>query len=128
MSVIKIEFEEKERAVELPSGTVLDLPQRTKEINDKLKELEKKRTQMNEYDFLSEVLIAIFGKDGFKKIAPNGNKENLDYLSKVYRVSVKQIFADKVEAEAEEMERNAEILDPVLDKVKAIQPILDKVK
>lgn len=128
MSVTKIDFEEKERAVELPNGTVMDLPQRTKEINDKLHDLEKKRLQMNEYDFLSETLIAIFGKDGFKKIAPNGNKENLDYLSKVYRVSAKLIFADKVEAEVEEMERNVGRLDPIVDRAKTIQPFLDKAK
>lgn len=124
MSVTKIEFEEKERAVELPGGEVLDLPQRTKGINDKLQELEKKRVNMNEFDFLAESLTTIFGKEGFKKIAPNGNKENLDYLSKVYRVSVNLIFADKLEAEAEEIERNFERLDPILDKTKAVQPLL----
>lgn len=128
MSVTKIDFEAKEKAIELPNGTVLDLPQRTKDINDKLYDLEKKRQQLNEYDFLCESLTVIFGKDGFKKIAPSGNKENLDYLSKVYLVSVDLILEDKVEAERERMERCSDQLETVAEKVKAINPLLDKVK
>ena len=62
MAVTRIEFEEKERAIELPGGEILDLPTRTKDINDKLDDFEKRRTSMNEYDFLKGILTVILAK------------------------------------------------------------------
>lgn len=58
----RINFEFEEQEIELTDGTVLTLPARTKEINDKISELAKKAGIMNEYDFYKENLIALFGR------------------------------------------------------------------
>ena len=106
------DFETAERAIEF-DGEIYDLPKRTGELNDRLEELEKKRPKMNEYDFYAEIL-----KDG--------NKTNLDLLSKIYRVSLALIFADKLEAEKEEMEKQVENISPFVEKLEKVNPFLHK--
>ena len=36
MAITKIEYEKREKAIELPNGTVLDVPERTKANDDKI--------------------------------------------------------------------------------------------
>jgi hypothetical protein len=125
---ILIEDFHKKKAIELTDGTVLDLPERTAEIYEKIVDLEKKREKLSEYDYCREALEILYGKDGFKKIAPDGKKTNLDYLEKVQLVSLNLFMAEKIEAEREEMEKRVESLAPLTDKLKAINPIISKIK
>ena len=125
---ILIEDFHKEKAIELTDGTVLDLPERTAEIYEKIVDLETKRERLSEYDYCREALEILYGKDGFKKIAPDGKKTNLDYLEKVQLVSLNLFMAEKIEAEREEMEKRVESLAPLTDKLKAINPIISKIK
>lgn len=125
---ILIEDFHKEKAIELTDGTVLDLPERTAEIYEKIVDLEKKRERLSEYDYCREALEILYGKDGFKKIAPDGKKTNLDYLEKVQLVSLNLFMAEKIEAEREEMKKRVESLAPLTDKLKAINPIISKIK
>lgn len=92
----RINFEFEEQEIELTDGTVLTLPARTKEINDKISELAKKAGIMNEYDFYKENLIALFGRDGFRKIAPEAEKTNLDYLSAVWHTAKDLLWVRKM--------------------------------
>ncbi len=128
MAVTRIEFEEKERAIELPGGEILDLPTRTKDINDKLDDFEKRRTSMNEYDFLKGILTVIFGESGFKTIAPEGKKSNLDYLSAVYRTSVNLIYEDKTAAQQAEFENFSERYSAIRESAGDLKPLLDTLK
>ena len=107
---------------------MLDLPERTAEIYEKIVDLETKRERLSEYDYCREALEILYGKDGFKKIAPDGKKTNLDYLEKVQLVSLNLFMAEKIEAEREEMEKRVESLAPLTDKLKAINPIISKIK
>ena len=66
MAITKIEYEKREKAIELPNGTVLDVPERTKANDDKIQAVLNERTKMKEYDFLVKFLETMFGKDGFK--------------------------------------------------------------
>lgn len=125
---IKIEFEKQDRAIELPDGTVLDIPERTKNNNDKIQEILQSRLKINEYDFLVEILKALFGEKGFKKIAPKAESANLDFLTAVYTKSIELFYADKSEAERTEVEKRAAELDVLTDKFKGINPILDTIK
>lgn len=119
------DFETAERAIEF-DGEIYDLPKRTGELNDRLEELEKKRSKMNEYDFYAEIMPVIFGKQNAKKILKDGNKTNLDLLSKIYRVAFALIFADKLEAEKEEMEKQVENISPFVEKLEKVNPFLRK--
>ena len=50
MAITKIEYEKREKAIELPNGTVLDVPERTKANDDKIQAVLNERTKMKEYD------------------------------------------------------------------------------
>ena len=69
-------------------GVIYDIPERTGEFDNKIAELEKRRTTMREYDFLKEIITAIFGKSNAQKIIKDGINTNLDYLSKIYMVTL----------------------------------------
>ena len=125
---ILIEDFEQEKAIELSDGTVLDIPQRTADLYEKITALENKRESKSEYDFIEEILVLLFGKDGFKRIAPKGKKTNLDYLTKVYLVSVELFMSGKTELEKEQLEKRAEMLEPITERLEALSPMLNKVK
>lgn len=125
---ILIEDIVKEKAIELSDGTVLNLPERTAELYEDVVSLEKSRMSMSEYDYCKKLLELLFGKEGFKKIAPNGKKTNLDYLEKVQLVSLNLFMSEKIEAEKEELEKRAESLAPITDKLKALNPVINKLR
>lgn len=125
---IKIEFEKKERAIELIDGTILDIPERTKAVDDKVQEVLRSRETKKEYDFLVAILEALFGKDGVKLIIPDSKNVNLDYLSAVYVTSVNLFYEDKNETEHREMMKKVDELEPLTDKLKAINPLMNKIK
>lgn len=124
----RIDFEFDEQEIELVDGTVLKLPERTKEINDRISELAKKSAVMNEYDFYKENLTVLFGKEGFKKIAPNGEKTNLDYLASVWRTSKELFMYRKNKLDKEEIEKKMEILEKVIPQADVLNSFIGKIK
>lgn len=127
IQTINLEDFSQDKAVEI-NGEVFDLPQRTGELDGKLSDIEKKRTSMKEYDFLSEIIELIFGKADAKKIIKDGAKTNLDFLAKVYTVSLEIIYADKISAEKEAADRRMEEISPLIDKIDKASPILKQIK
>lgn len=125
---IKIDFKKTERAIELPDGTVLDIPERTKSAEDKVQKVLETRLDKKEFDFLIEILEALFGKTGLKKIAPNKENANLDYLTAVYTASVNAFYADKTKMENAEIQKKAEQLKPITGQLNSLTPALDKIK
>lgn len=128
MAITKVEFEKQERAIELPDGTILDIPERTKANDDKIQAVLQTRTSTKEYDFLVKFLEAMFGKDGFKQIAPDLKNANMDYLTAVYLASLNAFYEDKNANEQAEMERRASQLDAITDRLEAINPLVHKIK
>lgn len=127
LQTINIEDFSQDKAVEI-NGEVFDLPKRTGELDNKISELEKKRASMKEYDFLSEIIETIFGKTNAKKIIKDGAKTNLDFMSKVYIVSLELIYEDKLKAQTAERDKQLEEIAPILDRIDKASPILSKVK
>ena len=125
---IKIDFKKTERAIELPDGTVLDNPERTKSAEDKVQKVLETRLDKKEFDFLIEILEALFGKTGLKKIALNKENANLDYLTAVYTASVDAFYADKTKMENAEIQKKAEQLKPITGQLNSLTPALDKIK
>ena len=125
---IKIDFKKTERAIELPDGTVLDIPERTKSAEDKVQKILQSRIDKKEFDFLIEILEALFGKSGLKKIAPNKENVNLDYLTAVYTASVNAFYADKIEMENAEVKKKVEQLKPITNQLNSLAPALNKIK
>lgn len=128
MAVTKIEFEKQERAIELPDGTILDIPERTKANDDKIQAVLQSRANKKEYDFLTAILEALFGKEGLKQIAPNVKNANMDYLTAVYIAAVNAFYADKTEAERLEMQKRVDELEPLTEKLNSINPLMTRIK
>lgn len=128
MAITKIDFEKQDRAIELPDGTILDIPERTKVNDDKIQAVLQVRTSMKEYDFLIKFLEAMFGKDGVKQIAPDTKNVNMDYLTAVYLASANAFYADKTEKEQAEIQKRVDDIEPLTDKLKAINPLMSKLK
>ena len=123
-----IEEFEKEQAIQLADDTVLTLPPRDADITEKLSEIEKNRGKLTEYEYCKQILECLFDKEGFKKIAPNGRKINLDYLEYVQLTAVNLFFEQKMEAEQEQIEIKANTMKPITDKVDTLNSIIKTVK
>lgn len=124
----KVNFEFEEQEIELIDGTTLTLPARTKAVNDKILFLEKRAGSMNEYDYYKEGLTVLFGSGGFKKIAPEAEKTNLDYLSAVWHTAKNLFTEQKNSADKRELEKKMEILEKVIPQAGVINSFLERIK
>ena len=109
-------------------GVIYDIPERTGEFDNKIAELEKRRTTMREYDFLKEIITAIFGKANAQKIIKDGINTNLDYLSKIYIVTLELIYKNKEESERKIMENKLNTINPLLENIAKAAPLAAKIK
>lgn len=109
-------------------GVIYDLPERTGDFDNKIAELEERRPTMREYDFLNEIIGAIFGKSNAKKIIKYGVNTNLDYLSKIYIVTLGLIYKNKEESENEILENKLNMINPLLENIAKAAPIASKIK
>lgn len=109
-------------------GVIYDLPERTGDFDNKIAELEERRPTMREYDFLNEVIGAIFGKSNAKKIIKYGVNTNLDYLSKIYIVTLGLIYKNKEESENEILENKLNMINPLLENIAKAAPLTSKIK
>lgn len=109
-------------------GVIYDIPERTGEFDNKIAELEKRRTTMREYDFLKEIITAIFGKSNAQKIIKDGINTNLDYLSKIYMVTLELIYKNKEESERKIVENKLNTINPLLENIAKAAPLAAKIK
>ena len=109
-------------------GVIYDLPERTGEFDNKIAELEKRRTTMREYDFLKEIITAIFGKANAQKIIKDGINTNLDYLSKIYIVTLELVYKNKEESERKIVENKLNTINPLLENIAKAAPLAAKIK
>ena len=109
-------------------GVIYDIPERTGDFDNKIAELEKRRTTMREYDFLKEIITAIFGKANAQKIIKDGINTNLDYLSKIYIVTLELIYKNKEESERKIVENKLNTINPLLENIAKAAPLAAKIK
>ena len=109
-------------------GVIYDVPERTGDFDNKIAELEKRRTTMREYDFLKEIITAIFGKANAQKIIKDGINTNLDYLSKIYIVTLELIYKNKEESERKIVENKLNTINPLLENIAKAAPLAAKIK
>ena len=109
-------------------GVIYDVPERTGEFDNKIADLEKRRATMREYDFLKEIITAIFGKANAQKIIKDGINTNLDYLSKIYMVTLELIYKNKEESERKIVENKLNMINPLLENIAKAAPLAAKIK
>lgn len=122
------DYSEDEKIIVCKDGEELIVPERTKDLQQKITEIEKRRLTMNEYDFYKSMLECLFEKDGFKHIAPDGEKTNLNYLGRVYVAAIDLFVKEKIELENEEIAKKAAQLNPITDKLKIVDNAAKHVK
>lgn len=122
--MFKVDYKKTKLAIELPDGTKIDVPERTAELTEKLEALEDAKSERTEYEHYQAVIELLFGKATFKKIAPKGRKDNIDYLAAVYVASIKAFFYEKERIQAAEIKRKLDGITPITDKMKEIRPNL----
>lgn len=118
------EFEKnKEKVILYPDGTEQVLPSRTKEIYEKMVEVENKRLKISEYEYYKQMFVILLGADGFKKIAPKEENTNLDYLSAVWDNISVEFFEEKNESLKKSQDLKS--LEPLMKKMKDLNSLVD---
>ena len=81
MSNVEFEYKEEIQTIEL-DGEKYVIPQRTAELEKKLREHNDKVFDMTEYEGNIEILEILFGKKNVKKMFPDKENTMLDKLAK----------------------------------------------
>lgn len=123
--VNKQDFETKNE-IEI-NGVLYEIPERTSELSEKIQGIVKRINDVTEYEYNKLIIEAILGVKAFQEIAPERKKTNADYLSCVQLALLNLFFEKKTEAEREEREKQAEMLSPVAEQLKALNPIISKI-
>lgn len=121
------EYTEKHHILEV-DGKEYEIPQRTAELEEKIREHDKKLAGMSEYDGNMELLEILFGKKAAAQMFPEKQKTNLDKLAKCVKLSLALFMADYNLIQTEDIEKNLARLSPVFDKIEEIQKTMSRVK
>ena len=112
----KFEFEEKHHIIEV-DGIDYEIPQRTAELEKKIREHDEKTATMSEYEGNMAMLGILFGEDKAKQMFPDGEKTNLDKLAKCVRFSLALFMNEYNKMQDEDLQSKLSELKPVLDSV-----------
>ena len=113
MSKMTLEYTEKHHMLEV-DGIEYEIPQRTAELEAKIKEHDEKVKEMSEYDGNMSLLEIFFGKKNSKKMFPDKASTNLNKLAKCVRLATAMYLADymlmkdaSIKEQLDSMEQNA---------------------
>lgn len=116
MSKTKLNYTEKHHFLEV-DGIEYEIPQRTASIMQKIEEHDEDMQNHDEYENNIALLEILFGKEKVKQMFPEGKDANLDKLYMCVKYALALFNADLNKIQAEEIN----------DKIKEMQPMLDKV-
>lgn len=119
------EYEEKQRILEV-DGVEYEIPQRTAELEKKIREHDEKLKDMTEYEGNISMLEILFGKANAKKMFPDKEKTNLDKLSKCTSIAIGLFMYEYNTARTEEMKNKMSEVQPFLTEIKNANDALKK--
>lgn len=114
--IYNADYEVKQHILEINEKEYI-IPIRTGKIEKKIKEHDRKIGQVSEYESNKEIIEILIGKNAFKEIFPKGEDESLDYIANVAYYAIEAFNADKNALEKEQLEKQIEPLQPVLDAI-----------
>lgn len=118
-----LEFEEKHHILEV-DGIEYEVPQRTAEIENKIKEHDEALSEHTEYENNMSILEILFGKKAAKTMFPDTKSTNLDKLSKCAKIALAAYYSALNEAKSEELTKSMEKLKPYVNNIdKAMKSI-----
>ena len=127
MQKTKFEFEEKHHVIEI-DGIDYEIPQRTAELEKKIKEHDDKVDKMSEYEGNMQMLKILFGEKNAKQMCPDGAKTNLDKLARIVRVSLTLFMNEYDKMQNEDIEKKTAGLKPILQQVTDLTKAADKIQ
>lgn len=95
MSKATLNYTEKHHVL-VVDGVEYEIPQRTAELEERLKEHDEKVKDMTEYDGNMEMLGILFGEDNAKQMFPDKKTTNLNKLAECTRMAVAFYLADSI--------------------------------
>ena len=119
------EYEEKHHILEI-DGVEYEIPQRTAELEKKIREHDEKLKDMTEYEGNISMLEILFGKANAKKMFPDKEKTNLDKLSKCTSIAIGLFMYEYNTARTEEMKNKMAEVQPFLTQIKNTNNVLKK--
>lgn len=119
------EYEEKHHILEI-DGVEYEIPQRTAELEKKIREHDEKLGEMTEYEGNMSMLEILFGKTNAKKMFPDKDKTNLDKLSKCTNIAIGLFMHEYNTAQAEKMKERLSEVQPFLTEIKNTTDLLNK--
>ena len=119
-----VDYEPQGKTIELSDGTVFIVPERSAELYEKYAALEKKVLSLSEYQYYKQMIELLLGKEAFKKIAPKGQKENLDRIAKICIAAVELFVYEKSQLEKEQIEKNVEKYSGLVEANKSISSVI----
>ena len=118
MNKTVFEYEEKHHILEI-DGVEYEIPQRTAELEKKIREHDEKLKDMTEYEGNMSMLEILFGKANAKKMFPDKEKTNLDKLSKCTSIAIGLFMHEYNTARTEEMKSKLNEVQPFLTQIKS---------
>lgn len=125
MSKMTLEYTEKHHTLEV-DGTEYEIPQRTADLEEKIRKHDEKIRAMSEYEANMSLLEILFGKKNAEKMFPDKRKTNLDKLAKCTKLAVALFMADFNAIQAEDLSKQMDELKPVLGKLDSIAKTIEK--
>lgn len=125
--VTKVDFKEKKYFIEL-DGEQYEIPQRTKILEEKIKEHDEKLHEMTEYEANMLLIEIMFGKENAKKMFPDGENTNLDKLAKCVKYAIALYATEITEIKSEDTKKQIEELKPLLKPISDISNIMSNAK
>lgn len=123
------EFEEKHHILTV-DGADYEIPQRTAELEEKIREHDNNLNDMSEYEANMQLLEILFGKTKAKKMFPEGKKTNLDKLSQCTGYAISLFMAEFNRVQSEKITQVMSDVEPLLkqvtDATKAVKNINSK--
>ena len=119
-----VDYEPQDKTIELSDGSVFNVPERSAELYEKYAALEKKALTLSEYQYYKQMIELLLGKEAFKKIAPKGQKENLDRIAKICIAVVELFVYEKSQLEQQQIEKNVEKYAGLIEANKSISSVI----
>ncbi len=110
------EYQEKHHILTV-DGNDYEIPQRTAELEEKIKEHDNNLDNMSEYEANIQLLEILFGKTKAKKMFPEGKKTNLDKLSQCTAYAISLFMAEFNRVRNEKVEAVMTDVAPLLQQM-----------
>lgn len=122
-----LNFEEKHHILEV-DGVEYEIPQRTAELEEKIKEHDEKLPELTEYEGNMLLLEILFGKEKAHQMFPDGKNTNLDKLAKCTYLATELYRLEENAARDKDIENQTSPITALMSQLKDVCDVLKNIK